>query len=305
MPQSTVVNVRAYEVVPISILKPDPNQPRAGVTDYDESVIEMAKSIEEHGLLQPIEVDDKNVIVTGELRWRAARKAGLTEIPVRRINVTGSERFARQLVENLQRKEMTPIQVAAAIKKLKQVATGSPGSPLSNRELAKMIGKSHDFVADMLDLAGETKEVKTAISSGNLGYTTIREVNRITDPEIREIAKEKVLKGEWVGRDTVAAIRHKLREQPAAALELTDMDLVQSDAENIRRIEKVAPTKGYEERNALDKAKAISLTARKFVSILETLPLLEVPDIYRFDVEIEVRKAQEAVDNYLINAEER
>ena len=93
------------EFLPTGSLKPDPNQPRK---EFDAEAIEaLAQTILTQGIIAPIEIDEKSMIITGELRWRASKKAGVPTIPCRRIyEISKDERLERQLIENMHRKDL-------------------------------------------------------------------------------------------------------------------------------------------------------------------------------------------------------
>jgi ParB/RepB/Spo0J family partition protein len=93
------------EFLPTNSLKPDPNQPRK---EFDTETIEsLAQTILTQGIIAPIEIDENNMIITGELRWRASKRAGVPTIPCRRIyDISRDERLERQLIENIHRKDL-------------------------------------------------------------------------------------------------------------------------------------------------------------------------------------------------------
>ena len=108
------------ETLPLREIEPDPAQPRK--TFDEETLAELAASISEHGLLQPIAVRphgvDRYLIVAGERRWRACRMAGLTEAPVVVKDVTDEQAMELALVENLQREDLDPVEEALGIREL-------------------------------------------------------------------------------------------------------------------------------------------------------------------------------------------
>jgi ParB family chromosome partitioning protein len=88
----------------INEIRPDPNQPRKNFPE--KRIREMAKSILTEGIINPIEIDKDGVIITGEMRWRSAKEAGLTTVPVKVID-PGENRFRRQVIENVHHNTMT------------------------------------------------------------------------------------------------------------------------------------------------------------------------------------------------------
>ena len=109
--------------VMVDIRKLDRNKEQPRKKFKEEPLAELSASIKEHGILQPIVVQDKKdhyEIIAGERRWRAAIQAGLTEVPVIIKNLTDQEIFEISLIENLQREDLDPIEEAAGYKRLKE-----------------------------------------------------------------------------------------------------------------------------------------------------------------------------------------
>lgn len=153
---------RVVRSLPLSQLKPNRLQPRA---DFDEAgLIELAASIRAQGIVQPIVVAQENdggyVIVAGERRWRAARRAGLDEVPVVVREVADDrELLETALVENLQRSDLNPLEEAEAYRTLKE------RFDLSQEEIALRVGKGRSSVANrlrLLRLPGEVQELLRA-----------------------------------------------------------------------------------------------------------------------------------------------
>ena len=152
------------ETLPLREIEPDPGQPRK--TFDDETLAELAASIAEHGLLQPIAVRPHGVgrylIVAGERRWRASRMAGLTEVPVIVKDVTDEQAMELALVENLQREDLDPIEEAEGYKTLMD------NYHLTQEEAAERVGKSRSAVANSLRLLGLCPEVRQMLQNGDL-----------------------------------------------------------------------------------------------------------------------------------------
>jgi len=204
--------------VPIDLLKRDHKQPRK--TFAEESVESMAKTIKVHGTINPIEVDGKNVIITGEIRWRAAKLAGMEKVPVRRIkNITPQERLERQLIENLHRIELTSVERENAI-----YALWKSGRFKSVRELAEMLGYHHATISDIVEakkfrdrvvglpdtvptsLISETKELDDKTRLKILMKVSRGEIRRpAPQTELREIVK--------IVKKAPKAVRQRVLEQ--------------------------------------------------------------------------------------------
>ena len=150
--------------VPLREIEPDPGQPRKNFNE--DSLAELAASIGEHGLLQPIAVRPLPMggyrIVAGERRWRACRIAGLTEVPVIIRDVSDQEAMELALVENLQREDLDPVEEACGIRELMDRCK------LTQEQAAQRLGKSRSALANSLRLLGLPPEALELLRSGAL-----------------------------------------------------------------------------------------------------------------------------------------
>ena len=148
----------------ISEIEPNKSQPRR---EFDENALaELAQSISQHGVLQPLLVrpiaDGGYQIVAGERRWRASRMAGLSEVPVVIRELTDLETTEIALIENLQREDLTPIEEAFGFKKLIEEYG------MSQEDISKIVGKSRPAIANALRLLSLPSEIIDLINSGKL-----------------------------------------------------------------------------------------------------------------------------------------
>ncbi len=178
-------------MLPISDIEPDRGQPRTKFTE--EALMELEASIREFGVLQPLLVrpmsDGSYKIVAGERRWRAARRAELTEVPVIIKSLTDAEAAAIALIENLQREDLNPIEEAAGIRKLIEEYG------LSQEEAAEKLSKSRPAIANALRLLSLPKEVAKMVEEGLLSAGHARALLGLDDEQmISDIAKEIVEK---------------------------------------------------------------------------------------------------------------
>lgn len=148
----------------IGLIEPNAGQPR-GKFD-DEALEELSASIRENGILQPILVrpldNGDYQIVAGERRWRAARLAGLEEVPVYVKNLSDKETMQLALIENIQRQDLTPLEEALAYQNLMD------SYDMTQKEVAKVVGKSRSAVANSLRLLNLSDEVKTLLEEEKL-----------------------------------------------------------------------------------------------------------------------------------------
>ncbi|WP_088104601.1 ParB/RepB/Spo0J family partition protein [Halalkalibacter urbisdiaboli] len=176
------------EDVSVSQLRPNPYQPRKTFTD--EAIQELADSIEQHGILQPIIVR-KSIkgyeIVVGERRFRAAKKAGLKTIPVVVRELNEQKMMELALIENLQREDLNPIEEAVAYEKLLEHLS------ITQEELAKRLGKSRPHIANHLRLLQLPNVVQQFISDGKLTMGHGRALLGLKEKQKLSALLEKVL----------------------------------------------------------------------------------------------------------------
>ncbi len=195
--------------LPISRVEPKKDQPRR---DFDPvGIQELAESIKDYGLIQPITVRplEKGYyqIIAGERRWRAAREAGLTEVPVRIIQADDKLAMELALVENLQREDLNPIEEAAGYQKLMDEYG------LTQEEVAGRVQKSRPTVANALRLLGLTEEVRKLVEVSALSAGHARALLALKDPELQEKAAAEVVSRQLSVRQTEALCASLLRQQ--------------------------------------------------------------------------------------------
>ena len=204
--EETVKNLR------ISSVEPKRDQPR---TAFDEEkLMELSESIREHGIIQPIAVRETQPglyeIIAGERRWRAARMAGLTEIPAVIKAVDDREAAELALVENLQREDLSPMEEARGYKALME----SYG--LTQESAAERVGKSRPVVANALRLLRLPEDAARLVEEKKLPLSHARAVLSLNKPEdmsraAQEIVREglSVKQAEKLCRDIAAGKREK------------------------------------------------------------------------------------------------
>ncbi len=171
----------------VNITKIEPNREQPRKKFDEDSLEELAESIKQFGLLQPIIVQDKKnyyEIIAGERRWRAAKKAGLKEIPVIIKNLTEREIVEISLIENIQRENLNPIEEAQAYKRLLTEFN------LKQDEVAERVAKSRTAVTNSMRLLKLCENVQQMVIAGTLSTGHARALITIEDPEQQsEIAK--------------------------------------------------------------------------------------------------------------------
>lgn len=176
--------------IALSKIEPNPNQPRK---KFDQQALEeLAESIRLHGIITPITVRPGNKngyyqIIAGERRWRAARLAGLQEMPAMVLEAQESEVMELALIENLQRQDLNPIEEAEGYELLMQQFG------MTQEEVAHRVVKSRPAVANALRLLALPDEVRTMVSEGKLSGGHARAVLAVAEEEKRvEAAKQMV-----------------------------------------------------------------------------------------------------------------
>jgi ParB family transcriptional regulator, chromosome partitioning protein len=171
---------RNQRKVPIEFLKPNPRNPRR--TFADAELGELAASVKQHGVIQPIVVRpvkgvaDRYEIIAGERRWRASQLAGLHEVPIVPVEVSDSDALEIMIIENVQREDLNAMEEAQGYHALAEEFKRS------QEDIAKDVGKSRSHVANMMRLTKLPAEVQTLISSGELSAGHARALIGVPDP---------------------------------------------------------------------------------------------------------------------------
>jgi ParB family chromosome partitioning protein len=230
--ETTTVEATAASLsIPIDDIDPSPDQPRR--LFRDESLEELAQSIRVDGLIQPIVVQRSGaryVLVVGERRWRAAKLAGLTTIPAIVKEIASDRVLEVALVENIQREDLNPIEVAYALNRMLQEFH------LSHEELAGRTGKDRTTITNLLRLLKLPGDIRELVADRAISMGHARALLSIDDPEEqRRLAKRvveqdlSVRQVERLVQDSAAAKKH--RTQPpidpnvAAAIESLERTL--------------------------------------------------------------------------------
>jgi len=190
IPEIEAAEQELHGVVELEIgaIRPNPHQPRK---EFDQARLEeLALSIQEHGIVQPIvvrKVEDGYEIVAGERRWRAAQMAGLTKVPAIVREFTEAERMEIALIENLQREDLNPIEEAEAYRTLME------SFGLTQEALARRLGRSRAQVANTLRLLQLPERVQEEVRAGRLSMGHAKVLCGVEDPERVVALAEKVI----------------------------------------------------------------------------------------------------------------
>lgn len=180
--------MRPDSTLPISEIKPNKGQPRK--TFRPEELAELADSIKQNGILQPLLVRKKGSgyeIVAGERRYQAAKAAGLTDIPVVIRDISDDDVFKLALIENLQRSDLSPLEEAQGYRQLIKE------KGLTQEELAKILSKSRSAITNTLRLLDLPKEVQELVEEGKLTAGHARAILAVPSEEGRIQLAQKVV----------------------------------------------------------------------------------------------------------------
>lgn len=207
-PKKTVKNGDYVESIKIVDIEPNPNQPR---NNFDEeSLEELAASIQEHGVITPIIVQKTDNgfyrIIAGERRWRASKKAGLKKIPAIVKDYSEMEIQEVALIENLQRKDLNPVEEALGYKKLMDDFS------LTQDEIAQKMGKSRSSVGNSLRLLSLSKEVLTLVRSGDISFGHAKVILSVESRKQQTEIAQRVVKEGLSVRATEEIIKEKPRK---------------------------------------------------------------------------------------------
>ncbi|BDG61864.1 ParB/RepB/Spo0J family partition protein [Caldinitratiruptor microaerophilus] len=209
IPEIGPVDREQVQELPLDRIRPNPRQPRKAFAP--EALEELAASIREHGVVQPVlvrPVDGGYELVAGERRWRAARAAGLERIPAVVREITPAKAMEIALIENLQREDLNPLEEAEAYRVLLEE------HGLSHEELARRLGKSRPQISNTLRLLQLPQPVQALVASGVLSMGHAKVLLGVEDPQRQaELATRATRDGLSV-RALEQEIE-RLRERPA------------------------------------------------------------------------------------------
>lgn len=210
----------SYLEIPVEDIRPNPDQPRSRFDD--EGLEELAASIREVGVLQPVVVtrDDQghHYLIAGERRWRAARRAGLGTIPAVVRGASGDSTLVEALVENVQRQDLTPLEEAHAYRQLLE------NTGMKQEEVAERVGKSRSAISNTLRLLQLPGTVQSMIDNGRLSAGHARALLGLEDERYAGYLAEKAAAEGWSVRQVEDAVRdRKEMGRPPAARSVTQV----------------------------------------------------------------------------------
>lgn len=201
----------AGKTLKVSQIKANPDQARKAFKEEDLKAL--AQSIEDHGILQPIlvrKVKDHYQIIAGERRFRAAKLAGLKEVPVLVKDLSEEDAATVSLIENIQREDLNPIEEALAFQEMMKTYQ------LTQEDLAKALSKSRSSIANTLRLLKLEEEVQDYLREGKLSFSHGRLLLKIKDPKAQvKKAREIVAQGTSILEAEKSLEKTKNKKKPA------------------------------------------------------------------------------------------
>ncbi len=220
-------NKNPETMVKLTMVEPNGKQPRK---NFDEdSLLELAESIKQFGLLQPIIVQDRKnhyEIIAGERRWRAAKMAGLKEIPVIIKNLTNQEIVEISLIENIQREDLNPIEEAQAYKRLLEEFN------LKQDEVAERVSKSRTAVTNSMRLLKLCDEVQQMVVNEMISTGHARALLSIEDPEEQYMIAQKVFDEKMSVREVEKLVKDLHKPEKAPKKENKSLEVIYQNIEN-------------------------------------------------------------------------
>ncbi len=265
--------------LPVDKIKRDPTQPRQTIDK--ERIEEIGASMLTEGVINPIEVDEDMVIVTGEMRWRAAKFAGLATIPAKIIKISPQKRFLRQVIENIHHNTMSDWDTAKALEKLRNDLMSNAMEKRHHggiddqgiRRLGRLIGKSPRFIIDHLEILGASKKIRTAIKTGKISYTFLRAIRRVPE-KFKEPMEKKILQGEFKQRDSAVEVAVALQKNPDKAEKILEVDykLYKTPADVILKLSQIVPRFSDIIRDSFTPPKELTEIKNSLLNWLEKYP---------------------------------
>lgn len=218
-----------YAEIDIELIKPNPLQPRKFFDP--KNLGELADSIKESGLLQPIIVipeNDQYKIIVGERRWRAAQQAGLEKIPVLIRNLEEEKQIEASLTENIQREDLNPLEIAQAFQKMIDLLH------YSQAEVAEKVGKDRASVTNYIRLLKLPEEVKNLLADRSISMGHARALISVEDTDIQKRIAEQVAEKSLSVRDVEKMINNLKTQDRDRIPQEPDPDLLALEEELMR-----------------------------------------------------------------------
>lgn len=201
--------------IEIANVQPNPDQPRQHFDE--EALTQLAQSIKQHGIVQPLVVtpakDGKYLIIAGERRWRAAGLVGLKKVPALVRSAEELEQLEIALIENVQRVDLSPLEQARSIERLHQQFN------VTYEAIAERLGKAPSTINNMVRLLQLPKDAFTALADGKITEGHARAILALKDaPELQNVLLKSIVQYEWSVRQAeryVTSVKDGVKEKKA------------------------------------------------------------------------------------------
>ncbi|MCD3235093.1 ParB/RepB/Spo0J family partition protein [Clostridium botulinum] len=203
IPEENTESSESVLKIKMNLIKPNSNQPRKSFDE--EKILQLAESIKEHGVIQPLILQKTNelyTIIAGERRWRAAKKVGLQEVPAVIVELSNKEILEVSLIENIQREDLNPIEEALAYKKLIDEFN------LTQDALGKRIGKSRTAITNCMRLLNLGSRTQEYLIDGVISEGHGRVLLSIEDEELQYKIAQEIIDKQLSVRQTEILIKN-------------------------------------------------------------------------------------------------
>jgi len=216
----SILKDERFAELAIEEIKPNPFQPRMRFDD--QTIDELAQSIRETGIVQPVIVapeEDHYKIIVGERRWRAAQRAGLRKIPVLIRNIPKDKQLEVSLIENIHREELNALEIAQAYQRL------IDDHGYAQQELAEKVGKDRTSVTNYLRLLKLPQEIQDSLTEGTISMGHARAMLALEESATQLYACRQVIDRSLSVRNTEALVNRLKKKAPRTQRSLADPDL--------------------------------------------------------------------------------
>ena len=215
-----IIKEERYAELDVELLKPNPLQPRI---KFDEGAIdELAQSIKETGIVQPVLVvpdDGQYKIIVGERRWRAAQKAGLKKIPAMIRNMAPEKQLEISMIENIHREDLNPVEIALAYQKMCSEWN------YTQQDIAEKVGKDRTSITNYLRLLKLPQEIQESLIEENISMGHARTLLALEKPDLQLAAYRQIIDKGLSVRNTEKLVNRMKERPPRAQRSLEDPDL--------------------------------------------------------------------------------
>lgn len=215
-----IIKEERYAELGVEQLKPNPLQPRMKFDD--QALDELAQSIKESGIVQPVLVvpdDGQYKIIVGERRWRAAQKAGLKKIPVMIRNLPLEKQLEISIIENIHREDLNPMEIALAYQRM------SSEMNYTQQDIAEKVGKDRTSVTNYLRLLKLPQEIRDSLIEKDLSMGHARALLALEEPEVQLAAFRQIIDKGLSVRNAEKLVNRMKERPPRVQRSLGDPDL--------------------------------------------------------------------------------